>query len=143
MKQFINEVKRMQQLAGLINENKISINLEVYASMMKKYDRDLNSYPAETMKMALEKAIASGLIGDTINQFSSLIRSAPKRKIKVSNAYNKYTPIGQMTAPNNEYKTQLQAWKVDHVYPFFLAFGFDKSAINTAWKELISFKSWK
>ncbi len=37
MKQNINEIKRMQQLAGVISENKVS-NLETMFKIMKDYN---------------------------------------------------------------------------------------------------------
>ena len=68
--------------------------------------------------------------------YSLLINPAPKPRIR-TNGYNKYTPQGQMTVPNTNYRKELTVWKKTMLYPFFLEHGYTKEQITDAYNKSI------
>jgi hypothetical protein len=65
--------------------------------------------------------------------YSSLINPAPKERIR-TNMGNTYTPAGQVTLSNSNYKKELTQWKTNKLFPFFLERGFSREELNEAWK---------
>ena len=68
--------------------------------------------------------------------YSLLIAPAPKPRL-VTNGYNKYTPQGQMTVPNTNYRKELTVWKKTKLFPFFLEHGYTKEQITDAYNKSI------
>ena len=68
--------------------------------------------------------------------YSLLIAPAPKLRL-VTNGYNKYTPQGQMTVPNTNYRKELTVWKKTKLFPFFLEHGYTKEQIVDAYNKSI------
>ena len=68
--------------------------------------------------------------------YSLLIAPAPKPRL-VTNGYNKYTPQGQMTAPNTNYRKELTVWKKTKLFPFFREHGYTKEQIVDAYNKSI------
>ena len=71
-----------------------------------------------------------------IGYYSFLIDPAPKKRLR-TNMGNTYTPAGQVTVHNNNYKKELTAWKKNKLFPFFLEKGFTKEQIVEAWNKSI------
>ena len=68
--------------------------------------------------------------------YSLLINPAPKPRIR-TNGYNKYTPQGQMTVPNTNYRKELTVWKKTMLYPFVLEHGYTMEQITDAYNKSI------
>jgi hypothetical protein len=51
--------------------------------------------------------------------------------------YNIYTPKGQMTVTNTNYRKELTAWKNNKLFPFFLEHGYTKEQIVDAYNKSI------
>jgi hypothetical protein len=68
--------------------------------------------------------------------YSLLIDPAPKPRL-VTNGYNKYTPQGQLTVPNTNYRKELTAWKKNKLFPFFIEQGFTKEQLTEAYNKSI------
>jgi len=68
--------------------------------------------------------------------YSLLIAPAPKPRLR-TNGYNKYTPQGQMTVPNTNYRKELTVWKKTKLFPFFLEHGYTKEQITEAYNKSI------
>ena len=68
--------------------------------------------------------------------YSLLINPAPKPRIR-TNGYNKYTPQGQMTVPNTNYRKELTVWKKTKLFPFFLEHGYTMEQIVDAYNKSI------
>jgi hypothetical protein len=130
--QLIQIIK--EEINNVLNEN---VDMQVFDRMMAKYRRPKNSPAYESALEKLQDAVANGLTSQTITYFSTDVIPTPKKKLAAS-WYNKYTPKGQGTSPNEAFKSQLVAWKKEHLYPYFLAFGFKKADIDKAWKDFKS-----
>ena len=130
---------KKSELKQLIKEefNKIlteNVDIQVFDRMMAKYKIPKDSYGYTSALENIEDAITNGMRLKSITYFSNAVSPAPKKKLS-SNAYNTYTPKGQGTTPNEDYKSQMMEWKKKHVYPYFLAFGLQKADIDKAWVE--------
>jgi hypothetical protein len=130
LKQLIKE-----EITKILNEN---IDVSIFDRMMTKYRIPKDSERYKSALKSLEDTIANGIKLKSIVYFSGDILPAPKKKLP-SRVYNKYTPKGQGTSPNENYKNEMMVWKKEHVYPYFSAFGFEKADINNAWVEWMKF----
>jgi hypothetical protein len=52
-------------------------------------------------------------------------------------AYNKYTPQGQMTVTNTNYRKELTTWKNNKLFPFFIEHGYTKEQLVDAYNKSI------
>jgi hypothetical protein len=68
--------------------------------------------------------------------YSLLLYPAPKPRIR-TNMGNKYTPAGQVTVPNTNYRKELTAWKNNKLFPFFIEQGFTKEQLTEAYNKSI------
>lgn len=82
----------------------------------------------KVLEIAKKEGLHRGML-----YYSSFINSAPKKRNRI-NGYNKYTPQGQMTRINPNYKKELTAWKNMHLFPFFLENGYNRQELNESWK---------
>ena len=91
------------------------------------------------MEYRIEKvlgiAVEEGL-SRAMGYYSSLISSAPKQRIS-ANVYNTYTPKGQGTVWNNNYRKELTVWKKTKLFPFFLQHGYTKEQITEAYNKSV------
>ena len=87
----------------------------------------------ETQSEMILRVVSEEGLPKAMGYFSVFVNSSPKKKIRI-NAYNTYTPKGQMMALNPNYKSQLVEWKNTKLFPFFLGLGFSKTELNEAWK---------
>lgn len=87
------------------------------------------------IKQVLDVVVEEGL-SKAMLYYSSLIAPAPKQRLR-TNAYNTYTPKGQGTVWNNNYKKELTAWKKDKLFPFFLQHGYTKEQITEAYNKSV------
>lgn len=89
----------------------------------------------DRIEKVLGIAVGEGL-PRAIGYYSLLIDPAPKPRIR-TNAYNTYTPKGQMMVPNNNYRKELTVWKKTKLFPFFLEHGYTKEQITEAYNKSI------
>jgi hypothetical protein len=89
----------------------------------------------DRIEKVLGIAVEEGL-PRAMGYYSLLISPAPKPRL-VTNGYNKYTPQGQMTVPNTNYRKELTVWKKTMLYPFFLEHGYTKEQIVDAYNKSI------
>ena len=89
----------------------------------------------DRIEKVLGIAVEEGL-PRAMGYYSLLINPAPKPRIR-TNGYNKYTPQGQMTVPNTNYRKELTVWKKTMLYPFFLEHGYTKEQITDAYNKSI------
>ena len=89
----------------------------------------------DRIEKVLGIAVEEGL-PRAMGYYSLLINPAPKPRIR-TNGYNKYTPQGQMTVPNTNYRKELTVWKKTILYPFFLKHGYTKEQITDAYNKSI------
>ena len=87
------------------------------------------------IKQVLDITVEEGL-PRAMGYYSLLINPAPKPRIR-TNGYNKYTPQGQMTVPNTNYRKELTVWKKTKLFPFFLEHGYTKEQITEAYNKSI------
>ena len=89
----------------------------------------------DRIEKVLGIAVEEGL-PRAMGYYSLLINPAPKPRIR-TNGYNKYTPQGQMTVPNTNYRKELTVWKKTMLYPFFLEQGYTMEQITDAYNKSI------
>ena len=89
----------------------------------------------DRIEKVLGIAVEEGL-PRAMGYYSLLINPAPKPRIR-TNGYNKYTPQGQMTVPNTNYRKELTVWKKTMLYPFFLEHGYTMEQITDAYNKSI------
>lgn len=84
---------------------------------------------AEIMSVANEKGLLMA-----VREYASWVSRAPGKRTR-TNGYNSYTPQGQMSVPNPNWRKQLTVWKNEKLFPYFLGLGFTKIQINEAYKQ--------
>lgn len=89
----------------------------------------------DRIEKVLNIAVEEGL-PRAMGYYSLLINPAPKPRIR-TNGYNKYTPQGQMTVPNTNYRKELTVWKKTMLYPFFLEYDYTTEQITDAYNKSI------
>ena len=89
----------------------------------------------DRIEKVLGIAVEEGL-PRAMGYYSLLVDPAPKPRIR-TNGYNKYTPQGQMTVPNTNYRKELTVWKKTKLFPFFLEHGYTKEQITEAYNKSI------
>ena len=88
-----------------------------------------------SINKVLDIAAVEGL-PRALGYYSLLISPAPKPRL-VTNGYNKYTPQGQLTVPNTNYRKELTAWKKNKLFPFFIEQGYTKEQLTEAYNKSI------
>ena len=89
----------------------------------------------DRIEKVLGIAVEEGL-PRAMGYYSLLINPAPKPRLR-TNGYNKYTPQGQMTVPNTNYRKELTVWKKTKLFPFFLEQGYTMEQITDAYNKSI------
>jgi len=89
----------------------------------------------DRIEKVLGIAVEEGL-PRAMGYYSLLVDPAPKPRIR-TNMGNKYTPAGQVTVPNTNYRKELTVWKKTKLYPFFLEHGYTKEQIVDAYNKSI------
>jgi len=89
----------------------------------------------DRIEKVLDIAAVEGL-SRALGYYSLLIDPAPKPRTRTS-GYNKYTPQGQMTVTNTNYRKELTTWKNNKLFPFFIEQGFTKEQLTEAYNKSI------
>jgi hypothetical protein len=89
----------------------------------------------DRIEKVLDIAAVEGL-SRALGYYSLLIAPAPKPRIRTM-GYNKYTPQGQMTVTNTNYRKELTAWKNNKLFPFFIEHGYTKEQLVDAYNKSI------
>lgn len=85
----------------------------------------------KVLNIAMEVGLTSAM-----GYYSLLINPAPKPRLR-TNVYNTYTPKGQGTVWNNNYRKELTVWKKTKLFPFFLQHGYTKEQITEAYNKSV------
>ena len=88
----------------------------------------MNQDVLKVLSVVGDEGLSSGMM-----YYSSLICGAPRFRLR-TNMGNTYTPAGQVTVVNPNYKKELTAWKNEKLFPFFIKHGFGRKELNEAWK---------
>ena len=91
----------------------------------------MNDRIEKVLGIAVEEGLPRAL-----GYYSLLINPSPKPRL-VTNGYNKYTPQGQLTVPNTNYKKELTTWKKTKLFPFFMEHGYTKEQLVDAYNKSI------
>jgi len=89
----------------------------------------------DRIEKVLDIAAVEGL-SRALGYYSLLLYPAPKPRIR-TNMGNKYTPAGQVTVTNTNYRKELTAWKKNKLFPFFIEQGFTKEQLTEAYNKSI------
>jgi hypothetical protein len=92
---------------------------------------DMTDRIEKVLGIAVEEGLPRAL-----GYYSLLISPAPKPRFRTM-GYNIYTPQGQMTVTNTNYRKELTAWKNNKLFPFFLEHGYTKEQMVDAYNKSI------
>jgi hypothetical protein len=114
-----------------------TVNEEILLEdLSNKEERELNISKAKekTLAVAQEEGLHKAM-----QHYSTFVSSAPKPRIKTS-GYNTYTPQGQMTVPNTNYRKEMTVWKNTKLFPFFMENGYTKEQLTDAFNKSVFVK---
>lgn len=114
-----------------------TVNEEVLLEdLSNKEERELNISKAKekVLTIAKEEGLHRGML-----YYSTLVSSAPKSRHR-TNMGNTYTPAGQVTVPNPNYRKEITVWKNTKLFPFFMENGYTKEQIRDAFNKSVFVK---
>ena len=114
-----------------------TVNKEILLEdLSNKEERELNISKAKekTLTVAKEEGLHKGML-----HYSMFVSSAPKKRNR-TNMGNTYTPAGQVTEPNTNYRKEMTVWKSTKLFPFFMENGYTKEQITDAFNKSVFVK---